>query len=82
MTEAAKSAAVAQTPLNLEMAAVTMTSRLRSDADNIAARLKILCPENSRLRTAVEMRAVARSLVLAAEHIVGNAETLEVSHGR
>ncbi len=73
---------MAQSPLDLEMTASTMTARLRRSADEIVDRLKFVCPETSRLHSASEFRAVARSLQLAAEHIVGNAEILEASHGR
>ena len=80
MSETAKSAVVARTGLSLELAALNMTLGLRRSADDIVARLKMVCPEGSRLRTAGEMRAVARSLQYAAEHIAANADALEVSH--
>lgn len=69
-----------QTPTAVEIAAVTMASRLRSEAEDIVAKLVMVCPSSSLIRTAGEMRAVARSLQLAAEHIIGNAEVLEASH--
>jgi len=71
---------MSESPLDLEMAASTMTARLRRSTDDIVDRLKYVCPETSRLHSAAEFRAVARSLQLAADHILGNADALEASH--
>lgn len=68
------------TPTELESAAMDWTQRLSRDADEVARRIKLVCPERSRIRTADEMRRISRSMMLAAEHIAATAETLEANH--
>jgi uncharacterized protein YjiS (DUF1127 family) len=70
------------TATDLEMAIINRTDNLRREVDDLAQRIRTVCPEHSRVRTASELRGMAHSLSLLTDHVLSRADALEASHGR
>jgi hypothetical protein len=68
------------TGTDLEIAAVAWTDRVRRDVDALATRIRTVCPEGSRVRTADELRGMERSLVALAGFVADQALKLEDNH--
>ena len=73
---------IAITQTDLEIAAIRWTDDLRRRVDDLAGRIRTVCPEHSRIRTADELRRMAKSLNALCDDMVIHAEKLEVQHGR
>ena len=70
------------TATDLELAVINRTANLRREVDDLAQRIRTVCPEGSRVRTAGELRGMAHSLSLLTDHVLDRANALEASHGR
>ena len=68
------------TGTDLEIAAVVWTDRIRRDVDDLADRIRTICPEGSLVRTVEELRSMAHSLSLLTDHVLERAQSLEASH--
>ena len=68
------------TGTDLEIATAVRTDRIRREVDDLAQRIRTVCPDGSRIRTADELRGMARSLSLLTDHVLERAQSLEASH--
>ena len=68
------------TGTDLEIAAVAWTDRVRRDVDALANRVRTVCPEGSRVRTADELNGIRRNLVALADYVADQALKLEGNH--
>ena len=68
------------TATDLEIAAIGWTDDLRSRVSDVASRIRTVCPEHSRLRTADELRSMAKSLNVLRDDMMAHAERLEANN--
>lgn len=68
------------TGTDLEIAAIGWTDDLRRRVADLAGRIRTVCPEHSRIRTADELRSMAKSLNTLCDDMVIHAEKLEANH--